>query len=142
MSEYDALIKHLEQNVPAHKDWAPLQGEFDPEAPWCHVYVIRVKPIQGRCDFDFYVGSTCRTVEERLGVHREGGMFAASIFKRRRTGRRARPGRICEELMLGTPPFPDRDSAVLGERVLANAILSFGYKVSSDMVDKTTDAEV
>lgn len=114
-----------------------LQGQV-PHAGGYFVYVIDVEPLSRFGDYDFYVGSTGKTVQERFADHVAGGAYAAAIFRhdQKFPAGRARPVRLCPELMLGTPPFPNRAAAVRAEGILARRIAACGYRVRSDALTK------
>lgn len=132
--DYARLAESLRRMTRGHQHWLRLTGECAPGGRNHYVYVIEVEPITDRGQFDFYVGYTGNAVRTRFEQHVSRGDMAARIF---RYGY-ARPVRVCDELMLGAPPFPDADTAKLAEGLLARRIRACGYRVKSDALRRTS----
>lgn len=91
------------------------------------IYIIDVLPINDRCKYELYVGSTWKSIEERYEEHRSGGPKSARIF---RTS--ARAGEIRWDLMDGFPKFYTRSGVERSEGRVARWLTNKGFRVRCD----------
>ncbi len=95
------------------------------------VYIIDVIPVTENCKFQFYVGSTWKTVQGRHEEHKEKGKKAARVFKGN-----GDVGDIRWDLMDGFPKFHTRVAAERAEGRVARWLQNQGYSVSCNMLNK------
>lgn len=95
------------------------------------VYIIDVIPVTENCKYQFYVGSTWKTVQGRHEEHKDKGQKAAKVFKRNGDA-----GDIRWDLMDGFPKFHTRVAAERAEGRVARWLQNQGYSVSCNMLEK------
>ena len=100
--------------------------------PTYSVYVIEIEKLDPSLKFDFYVGSTSKSVQYRFAQHIPDHELASRIFKRGR----ARAKYLRWDLTMDFPKFHTRGAAEKAEGLLARAIQKAGWSVSSDRLDK------
>jgi len=100
--------------------------------PTYSVYVIEIEKIDPTLKFEFYVGSTSKSIQYRFAQHVPGHDLASKIFKRSR----GRAKQVRWDLTLDFPKFHSRAAAEIAEGLLARAIKEAGWTVSSDRLEK------
>ncbi len=95
------------------------------------IYVLDVVPLSDNCRYEIYVGSTWKSIEQRLEEHREGGSKAAQIFRST-----AKVGAIRWDLMNGFPKFHSRDAVERAEGRVAKWLVNRGFAVRCNMLEK------
>jgi hypothetical protein len=101
-------------------------------APMYSVYVIEVEKLDPTLKFDFYVGSTSKSIQQRFSQHVPNHDLAAQMFRHSR----AKAKQVRWDLIMDFPKFHTRDAAVNAEGLLARAIQRAGWSVCSDRLDK------
>ena len=101
-------------------------------APIYSIYVIEVEKLDPTLKFDFYVGSTSKSIQHRFSQHVKDNDLAAQMFRRAR----AKAKQVRWDLTLDFPKFHTREAAVKAEGLLARAIAKAGWSVCSDRLDK------
>jgi hypothetical protein len=100
--------------------------------PRYSVYVIEIEKLDPSLKFDFYVGSTSKSVLYRFAQHIPDHEFASKIFRHSR----GRAKQVRWDLTMDFPKFHSRDAAEKAEGLLARAIQKAGWAVSSDRLNK------
>lgn len=100
--------------------------------PTYSVYVIEIEKIDPTLKFEFYVGSTSKSIQYRFAQHVPEHELASKIFKRLR----GKAKQIRWDLTLCFPKFHTRAAAEKAEGLLARAIQEAGWTVSSDRLNK------
>jgi hypothetical protein len=96
------------------------------------VYVIEIEKLDPNLKFDFYVGSTSKSIQHRVSQHVQDHDLAAQMFRHAR----AKAKQVRWDLTLGFPKFHTRSAAEKAEGLLARAIQKAGWSVCSDRLDK------
>lgn len=91
------------------------------------VYILEVLPLSDSCKYDFYVGSTGLSIEDRHKQHKSGGAKSARIFRSRAT-----VGEIRWDLMDGFPKFRKRETVERAEGRVAQWLANRGFSVRCD----------
>jgi hypothetical protein len=125
MDESEKLLHDLQKL--AREDSKGKKAE-----PKFSVYVIEIEKLDPSLKFDFYVGSTSKSIQYRFSQHTQDNELAAKIFRRAR----ARARHLRWDLTLDFPKFHTRGAAEKAEGLLARAITQAGWSVSSDRLDK------
>ena len=125
MDESEKLLRDLQKL--ALEDSIGKKSE-----PTYSVYVIEIEKLDPSLKFDFYVGSTSKSVQYRLSQHIPGHNLASQIFRHSR----GRAKQVRWDLTMDFPKFHTRGAAEKAEGLLARAIHKAGWSVSSDRLDK------
>lgn len=100
--------------------------------PTYSVYVVEIEKLDPSLKFDFYVGSTSKSVLYRFSQHIPDHELASKIFKHSR----GRAKQVRWDLTMDFPKFHTRVAAEKAEGLLARAIQKAGWSVSSDRLNK------
>ena len=97
------------------------------------VYILGVMPLNDSCKYDFYVGSTGKSVEERCEEHKlKTRPKSAQVFINN-----ADVGEIQWDLMGDFPKFCSRERAEAAEGRVARWLVNKGFRVSCDKLSET-----
>ena len=97
-----------------------------------NVYAIEVKVIDSKVDWNFYVGYTERTLDQRWLTYTELGRSVSKFFRNDRVHALA----YRKDLMKGWGPYDTKDEALIAEGDFALHLKDRGYRVYSDMLKK------
>lgn len=124
MDETEALLRKL--NKIANEDAFGRSYE-----PTKSVYIIEVENLVEGSHWDYYVGMTGNSIEQRFQDHADGHKawkkFDKGICK---------PVRLDYSLCSVFPKFHTEEAAKRAEGEVARALRDLGYEVYSDMIDK------
>lgn len=120
----DKLIKKLDKIAKADsygRNYEPTRS----------VYIIEVENLIEGSNWDYYVGMTGNSIEQRFQEHIDGyntwRNFKKGICK---------PVRLEYSLCSFFPKFHTQEAAKLAEGEVARFLRELGYEVYSDMIDK------
>jgi hypothetical protein len=94
------------------------------------VYILDVIPLVENCPYNFYVGSTWKSVEERHQEHKQKGDKSSRIFRKR-----ADVGDIRWDLMEGFPKFHTRAAVERAEGRVAKWLVNKGHQVRCNALE-------
>ena len=99
--------------------------------PTRSVYIIEVENLVSESNWDYYVGMTGKSIEQRFKEHVEG----YNAWKKFDKGF-CKPVRLDYALCSTFPKFHTEAAAKQAEGEVARALRESGYEVYSDMLDK------
>ena len=95
------------------------------------LYVIEIESLDERVPYEFYVGYTLTSGQNRFRQHQSGGDRAARIFR----SKRARAVRLRSDLTEGLPRYRTKETALAAEGLLARVITANVGPAYSDQRD-------